>query len=218
MDTVGIVIITVVLTLVAVAAIALVVRPRMRSRHLQRTFGPEYDRVVEDADDRRSAERELAERERRHADLDLRPLDPETRESYRDEWMRVQERFVDEPAESVLEADRLVTSLMTERGYPTADYEQRLADLSVEHGHTLQRYRAAHDITTRAGRPASTEERREAMVHYRALFEELLDDGAPAAPRPRAQTRPGGTEPDGVPAPRPSASDTAADADRGTRA
>ncbi|WP_433496842.1 hypothetical protein ACQP1K_17830 [Sphaerimonospora sp. CA-214678] len=149
-----------------------------RRRHLRDRFGPEYDRTVRHSDSRREAEQELLSREERHAELHIRPLDPETRHSYAMKWAGVQERFVDAPGFAVTEADALVTAVMTERGYPTEGFEQRLSDLSVAHAATLGHYRKAHDISGRAARQdATTEELRQAMVHYRALFHELLGSG-----------------------------------------
>lgn len=166
-----------VIVVVAVAVIAggyAVLRQQRRHR-LRDRFGPEYDRTVRERENRREAEQELLAREERFGSLDIRPLDPETRRAYAKKWMEVQERFVDAPGFAVTEADHLVTSVMAERGYPTEDFEQRLSDLSVAHGRTLDHYRRAHEISRRAARKeASTEELRQAMVHYRALFEELL--------------------------------------------
>jgi hypothetical protein len=148
-----------------------------RRRHLKEQFGPEYDRLVDSTGGRRAAESELRERERRHDSLDIRPLDPAARDKYAAEWVRVQERFVDDPGSAVSDAGQLLTSVMTDRGYPAdEDDEQRIADLSVEHSRTLNRYRSAHQVSVRAGRDgASTEELRTAMVDYRALFHELLE-------------------------------------------
>lgn len=148
-----------------------------RRRRLQDRFGPEYDRTVRERDSRKEAEEELLAREERHTRLDIRPLDQETRDSYARKWSEVQERFVDAPGFAVTEADTLVTSVMGDRGYPTEGFEQRLSDLSVTHASTLDHYRRAHDISGRAARQdATTEELRQAMVHYRALFQELLDE------------------------------------------
>jgi hypothetical protein len=146
-----------------------------RRKALQQRFGPEYDRVVESSEDRRAAERELRERERRHSELELRPLDPESRERYSASWEEIQARFVDAPNDAVGEADELVTRLIAERGYPTGDYDDQLAHLSVEHARTLDHYRQAHEIhevNTRG--EATTEQLRQALVHYRALFADLL--------------------------------------------
>jgi len=186
MDTSAIVAVIAVIVVLVVAV--LVVRPMLRRRRLQQRFGPEYDRVVQSHDNRAVAERELVEREKRYRQLELRPLSSETRERYSTQWTEVQARFVDAPESTVGEADRLVTALMAERGYPTEGYEQQLADLSVEHASTLEHYRAAHDVQERIGTgEASTEDMRTAMLHYRALFTELLStgtDGEPDTGRP----------------------------------
>jgi hypothetical protein len=178
MSTATIVIIVIVVLVIA-ALVVLVLRPQMQRRRLREKFGPEYDRTVETKEDRKEAERELAQREKRHSSFDLRSLSASARESYTTEWAGVQEEFVDEPAQAVTDADRLVTTIMAERGYPTEGYDQQLADLSVEHAQTLDHYRSAHDIVLRHGRSeASTEDLRNAMVHYRALFEDLLNRGS----------------------------------------
>ncbi|WP_371798503.1 hypothetical protein OG963_04675 [Streptomyces sp. NBC_01707] len=164
----------------AVVVIVLVIGVWMavRRRHLRERFGPEYERAVESGDSRTAAERDLREREQRHDDLDLKPLPTTARQQYAQEWNSVQEHFVDRPQEAVGEADQLVTRLMKERGYPTEGHEQQVKDLSVEHGRTLEHYRAAHEVNARAGgRQTTTEELRGAMVHYRALFDDLLTDG-----------------------------------------
>ncbi|MCT9930442.1 hypothetical protein N5079_09460 [Planotetraspora sp. A-T 1434] len=172
-------VVVVIAALVVILAIGYFVTTQNRRRHLQERFGPEYDRTVEERESRREAEQELLAREERHAKLDIRPLDPETRETYAKKWTEVQERFVDAPGFAVTEADALVSAVMAERGYPTDEFEQRLSDLSVAHAATLDHYRQAHDISSRAARQdASTEELRQAMVHYRALFQELLGETA----------------------------------------
>ncbi|GIH50637.1 hypothetical protein SAMN05421833_12839 [Microbispora rosea] len=169
----------VIVAVLVILAVGYLVSARNRRRHLQDRFGPEYERAVRDSDSRKEAEQELLAREERHAKLDIRPLDPQTREQYARKWTEVQERFVDAPGFAVTEADALVTAVMAERGYPTDEFEQRLSDLSVAHAATLDHYRNAHDISSRAARQeATTEELRQAMVHYRALFQELLGDGA----------------------------------------
>ncbi|MFG1855257.1 hypothetical protein ACGFJT_25745 [Actinomadura geliboluensis] len=171
-----------VVVVAVLAAAAHLARTRSRTRRLRRRFGPEYDRAVRDAGGRAAAERELLSRERRHEELELRELDPGKREQYHEQWVRVQERFVDTPAVAVEQADGLVTVVMGERGYPTHGFEEKVAHLSVEHGRTMEHYRRAHAIGGRAAsREASTEELRQAMVHYRALFEELL--GTPGRER-----------------------------------
>jgi hypothetical protein len=165
--------IVVVVLVVALAAIAFMA---LRRRSLRERFGPEYDRVVADEDSRFAAERELRERERRHAELTLRPLSPESRQRYATDWEEIQTRFIDSPSEAVTAADELVTHLVADRGYPTQEYEEQLKYLSVEHARTLGQYRDAHEISERNQRgEASTEELRKALVEYRALFAEVLD-------------------------------------------
>lgn len=169
----------IVIVVVAVAVLGTVIwlaTQEMQRKRLQRRFGPEYDRAVEEQDSPRAAQRELAERERRHKELDIRPLSASARERYARKWALVQEKFVDHPATAVEEADRVLVALMAERGYPTEGYEQQVADLSVRHAKTLEHYRAAH--TTQQKRDgASTEDLRDAMVRYRTVFEDLLTDG-----------------------------------------
>ncbi|WP_433649301.1 hypothetical protein ACQP2C_21250 [Micromonospora zamorensis] len=170
-----IVIVLVVLVLVAAAAVA--VRQLGRRRALRSKFGPEYDRVVEEQDSRSAAERELRDRERRHAELSLTPLSPESRARYSAAWEELQVRFIDSPGETVGDADELVTRLIEEQGYPTGDFSDQIAHLSVEHARTLSNYRDAHDIHLRNTRgEASTEELRQAVVHYRSLFADLLGE------------------------------------------
>jgi hypothetical protein len=168
----------VILAVLAILAIGFLVSRQTRRRRLQNRFGPEYDRTVRESESRKEAEQELLAREERHALLDIRPLAPQTREVYDRRWREVQERFVDAPGFAVTEADALLTAVMDERGYPTDDFEQRLSDLSVAHAATLGHYRTAHEISSRAARQdATTEELRQAMVRYRALFQDLLQSG-----------------------------------------
>lgn len=164
-----------------------------RRRALRNRFGPEYDRLVAEQESRTAAERELRERERRHAQLELTPLPPDSRARYAAAWQEIQARFVDSPGEAVGAADELVTRLVAERGYPTEDYDDQLAHLSVEHARTLGHYRDAHEIHLQNERgEASTEQLRQAVVHYRALFADLLGEEPvrdhhlddPEAPRP----------------------------------
>ncbi|MFI1989874.1 hypothetical protein [Actinoplanes sp. NPDC020271] len=184
------IIVLIVVILLALAAIAFGAQA-VRRRRLQRTFGPEYDRVVADTGNRTEAERELLERTKRHAQLELKPLTAESRAKYSAAWEEVQIRFVDSPKEAVETADELVTRLIADRGYPTGDYDDRLANLSVEHAATLEHYRNAHEISLRSKNDeAGTEDLRQALVHYRALFADLLgeDPVAGAAPAPRSAT------------------------------
>ncbi|MEV0489819.1 hypothetical protein [Streptomyces atratus] len=171
-------IIIAIVVVVVLAALAMILRLANRRRRLRERFGPEYERTVAAEDSRMAAERDLRAREQRHDELDLKPLASTARQQYTQDWSSVQEHFVDRPEEAVGEADQLVTRLMKERGYPTEGYEQQLKDLSVEHGRTLEHYRAAHEVNARAGgHRTTTEELRGAMVHYRALFDDLLTNG-----------------------------------------
>jgi len=149
---------------------------RQKTRQLRARFGPEYERSLQETGDRRHAEAELARREERVAHLDIRPLMPDDRARFSNAWRSVQAQFVDDPGRSIAEADRLVTEVMRVRGYPVADFEQRAADISVDHPRVVDNYRAAYAIARRSGRgEANTEDLRQAMVHYRALFEDLLE-------------------------------------------
>ena len=173
----------VVIAIAAIVVVAVVAMMSMRKRqtsHLQERFGSEYDRTVDDTGDQRDAERELREREKRHDELDIRSLPAETRARYADEWQGVQARFVDEPEEAVREADHLVQRVMGERGYPTDDdFEHRAADVSVDHPEVVENYREGHALWRRydeANGDGQTEDLRQAMVHFRALFDDLLQE------------------------------------------
>lgn len=160
---------------IAVALAAWLGWQRQRSRGLRERFGPEYDRTLGERDDRRQAEAELAAREKRHAGFEIRPLDAEARERYANEWRDTQAAFVDRPVEAVRRADGLVSELMRERGYPVEDFDQRAADISVDHPDVVDNYRSAHAISLASDRnEANTEDLRKSMVHYRSLFDELL--------------------------------------------
>ncbi|BCB87230.1 hypothetical protein [Phytohabitans suffuscus] len=142
---------------------------------LRHRFGPEYDRLVADREGRTAAERELRERERRHAELDRRPLRPESRARYAAEWEEIQIRFVESPVEAVNAAEDLVGRMAAERGYPAGDFEEQAAYLSVEHSRSLDHYRRAHAVREAVGRGESdTEQLREALVHYREMVTDLL--------------------------------------------
>jgi hypothetical protein len=158
------------------AIVAWAMYNRRRSRMLQDRFGPEYGRAVAELGSKRQAETELASRQRRREELAIRPLAPAARERYVGMWRKTQARFVDDPAGAVGEADHLVIEVMRERGYPMEDFEQRAADVSVDHPHVVDNYRAAHAISMANDHgKASTEDLRQAMVHYRGLFDELLE-------------------------------------------
>lgn len=166
----------VVLLLIAVA-VALYVRQRRKtSAGLRERFGPEYQFAVQQQHgSERKAEAQLADRETRVEMLKIRNLDPMERERYLREWQEVQARFVDYPKGAVTEADELISSLMQTRGYPVSDFDQRAADISVDHPRVVENYRSGHNIALRLGSgEASTEELRTAMIHYRSLFDELV--------------------------------------------
>jgi hypothetical protein len=184
MSTAAIVILVVVLLAVLFAA-GWFFGGQARSRRLRNRFGPEYDRRLETAENRRVAERELTEREKRHAQLSLRPLSDTARVRYTEQWARVQEHFVDSPGAAVAGAEDLVHTVMRDRGYPMEGFEQQAADLSVEHAGAVDGYRAAHEIRGRHGQ-ANTEELRTALVHYREIFRELVGhtDAVPAQRAP----------------------------------
>lgn len=167
----------IVLAAVVVLALAawMIVRARKRSR-LRARFGPEYEHAVRSTRSRSRAEKELEDREARVRKLDLRPLVPADRDRFVGAWRDVQARFVDDPLIAVAEADRLVDEVMRVRGYPVGDFEQRAADVSVDHPLVVEHYRAARGVALRARQgKATTEELRQAMVHYRTLFEDLLE-------------------------------------------
>ncbi len=169
MSTSAIVVIVVVVVVVALAAALFF--GRSRHRRLRSRFGSEYDRTLRRTDDRKEAERELAQREERHAKFDLHPLSAESRRTYGTEWLRVQERFVDSPAAAVAEADRLITALLAARGYPTDEFDQQADDLSVDHADVVDRYRNAHG---RTDGDHSTDDLRRALLDYRSVFEAVL--------------------------------------------
>ena len=180
----------IVIAVVAVVVVALIVWNALRTRRtrtLREGFGPEYDRTVADAPSKREAEAELAERRKRREELDIRLLDPSARDRYAEEWQTTQARFVDDPGGAIAEADVLIQRVMRERGYPVEDFEQRAADVSVDHPEVVNNYRAAHAISIAHERErASTEDLRVAMQHYRSLFDELLESRQPAgAENPR---------------------------------
>ena len=172
---------------------------RKRSESLRRGFGDEYDRTVADKGSLNRAERDLAERQDRVKSYDIHPLNAEQREQYRSAWHDVQALFVDQPVTAVEKAEALITDVMDRRGYPTSDFDSQAADLSVRHPDVVNHYREGHAISERhRSGDATTEDMRQAMVHYRSLFTVLVDpetsrratdDGAPrvnaSAPPPR---------------------------------
>ncbi len=160
---------------------------RRRTGRLQEQFGPEYERTLGSADSKRDAEAELQAREERRQQLDIQPLSQAARDRYLQSWQNVQSQFVDDPHGAVATADSLIRSVMTERGYPVEDFEQRAADISVDHPQVVDNYRRGHRLAQESadGRD-STENLRQAMRHYRALFDELVD---PAADQPTGRER-----------------------------
>jgi hypothetical protein len=181
--TIIIIVIAVVVALAIVAAAWMLLRKR-KTEQLRSRFGPEYDRLIEQEGDRRRVEAALEQRERRIQRLNIRPLTGEERDQFTRAWVEVQGQFVDHPQEAVADADRLVGDVMRARGYPVGDFQQRAADISVDHPEVVENYRIAHDIALldRQGQ-ASTEDLRKAMLHYRMLFEDLLENYYVAEPQ-----------------------------------
>jgi hypothetical protein len=172
---IAVVILVVILIAAAIAAAAMTAR----RRRLQQQFGPEYDRAVTEQSSRLRAEAELTDRQRRVRKLDIRPLNEQARRQYSADWVVIQEQFVDSPQTAVARAYNLVVTVMTERGYPTDDTEQVMSDLSVEHAGTVGHFRAAQQISDAAASgEAATEDLRQALIHYRALFSDLLGESA----------------------------------------
>jgi hypothetical protein len=169
-------VLAVVLAVVVGAIIAWVVMQRQKTRRLRQRFGPEYTRAVSELGGRTKAEAELTKREQRVARLNITPLAPADAARFSKAWNALQSRFIDNPAGVVAEADLLVRELMVKRGYPMGDFERRAADVSVDHPGVVTTYRAAQAIAARDERgEADTEELRKAVVHYRTLFDELLE-------------------------------------------
>ena len=168
------------IVVIAAIAIAIVVarsaNRRKRTERLKERFGPEYERTLGETGEQRAAEDELAARERRRDKLQIVALSPQAREKYAASWRAVQTAFIDDPSSAVGDADRLVIEVMRERGYPIDDFDQRAADISVDHPAVVDNYRAAHRISlSQQQGNVDTEEERRAFVHYRALFEKLLE-------------------------------------------
>lgn len=183
------IVIGVIVAIVVLGVVLSALRTR-RSRSLQDQFGREYDRAVDKAGGRREAERELAERQKRHDELELRQLSQDARERYVEQWQATQGLFVDDPAGAVSQADELVQTVMRDRGYPVDDFEQRAADISVEHPDLVEKYRTANGIARASERgEASTEDLRHSVRHYRALFVELLETDDDAEGIDDASTR-----------------------------
>jgi len=170
-------VLAIIIGLVLVVAVAGIWAYMARRRAaLRARFGPEYEHVVTAAGDARRAEADLAARAKRVSHYEIKPLTPDRSRFFTEAWRRVQAMFVDNPSAAVADADSLVTDLMTARGYPMSEFDRRVEDLSVDHASVVQHYREAHDIAERqARRAATTEDLRQAVIHYRALFEDLLE-------------------------------------------
>ena len=166
-----------VVAIVVIAVAVYLIAIQRRRKQLQQTFGPEYDRAVAERGDVRGGESDLMARRDRRNKLDIRPLRPESRDKYRRSWEQIQARFVDDPAGVLGQADGLIIAVMGERGYPMDDFEQRADDISVDHPDVVEHYRSAHSTSSRLarGQDVSTEDLRQGLVHYRYLFQELLE-------------------------------------------
>jgi hypothetical protein len=164
-----------VVVVVAVAVGISMINFRTKTKRLKQHYGTEYERVVDETGSEKGAVRELRTRERKHDKLDIVPLSSSAHSQFAAGWQEVQASFVDNPASAVGAADRLVTEVMRERGYPVDDFDRRAADISVDHPEIVDNYRAAHGIHV-TEQHADTEQQREAFVHYRALFEKLLEN------------------------------------------
>ena len=177
MQTTDFVILALIAVVIAAATMIFVAMRRRRTHALQDRFGEEYDRTLHEHGKRAPAEAALHEREKRVAELDIRPLTPQERSAFTEEWREVKAVFVDSPREAVLHADRMAAKMMAARGYPMGDFDRRYEDLTVDHGEVARHYRAGHDIADRqAHGTATTEDLRQAMKHYEALFDDLVSD------------------------------------------
>ena len=175
-----VVILLVVIAAIVIAAVIFLAARKRRSQNLREQFGPEYDRVVKKEGDVHKGEQTLEFRQKHRKTLEIRPLSPTDQERFSSRWSEVQSQFVDNPSDAVALADGLITEVMQARGYPTTDFTQRAADISVDHPVVVENYRSVHDIAQRRSKgEASTEDLRQAMVHYRALFTELVEETQP---------------------------------------
>lgn len=172
---------------VAIAAVVIVLFLRNRSKRLRAQFGPEYTRAVAETGSKYKAEAELAGLEKRVKRYSLQPLSSADRDRFQESWRTIQSNFVDDPGGALLEADRLLERVMTARGYPPSDFQQRAGEISVDHATVVEHYRTGHEIAVRHSEgKATTEDLRQAMIHYRALFDELISDAMPPPLRARA--------------------------------
>jgi hypothetical protein len=180
MNVTGIVLAVIVVVILAAIAIWYFTEQQRKRHDLREQFGPEYDHAVETYGEHGKAEKELEQRTERVAALNIRPLSHEESARFSSTWRQVQERFVDDPENAIHDADRLCSDVMQARGYPMGDFEQRAADISVDHSQVVEHYRAAHAVA-RDARDGNvpTEALRQAMVHYRTLFDDLIDTREP---------------------------------------
>jgi len=177
MSTTTLILISVFIGIAILGIAALIFLQKHRTEKLRTRFGPEYARALQESGDRRQAEASLEERKKRVERFKLRPLAPGDCARFTESWRSVQARFVDDPRAALTEADQLLGDVMFTRGYPVSDFEQRTSDISVDHPRVVENYRAAHEIALRHSQgQASTEELRQAMLHYRTLFEELVNE------------------------------------------
>jgi hypothetical protein len=180
------IIVLIVIAILALGAGVVAYMVRQDEKHqteLRKGFGPEYHELRSRYGDNDRTMQELESREKRVRQYEIRPLSREDSQRYSEQWRSTQARFVDDPAGAISEADRLISEVMQKRGYPTGEFEQQSADVSVDHPQVVKNYRAAHEISDRTSRgEANTEDMRQAMIHYRSLFMELLEE-APAGTR-----------------------------------
>jgi hypothetical protein len=180
LNTTYVIVLTVALLVLFGIVIGLAFNGRRRSQKLQQRFGPEYDRIVQETGSQKAAEAELEQRRKHVENLNIRPLTKVEHDRYAEDWTAVQSRFVDDPARAIKDADRLIIEVMLVRNYPMANFEERAADISVNYPQMVSNYRAAHEIAQKNEQQrADTEELRQAMVHYRSLFNELLETVQP---------------------------------------
>jgi hypothetical protein len=165
----------VIVAIIIIAAIATLIFLRTRTKKLQARFGPEYNRTVEETGNRFKAEAKLQQLEKRVERYPIRPLSLAERDRFQQSWRAIQVKFVDDPVRALTEADQILGEAMSACGYPMSDFEQRVQAVSVDHAIVVEHYRCGHDIAVRQSQGnATTEELRQAMIHYRALFDELM--------------------------------------------
>jgi len=179
----GLIVLVIAAAILIIGLLAWLMTRRRRSAALQQHFGSEYERRLEERGDRKAVESELRDVSKRRRTLDVVPLSAAARDRYTEQWRVIQSRFVDQPDQAVTEADVVVAAVMRERGYPVDDFDDQIDMVAVDHPDVAENYRAAHSIHERnAERMASTDDLRQALIHYRSLFEGLLADASPSTP------------------------------------